>query len=68
MTRADRVLSTPTTSAPTSRRRFLSAAATPTAGSTALALAIPPALAADEPVYALIEKHKTMTGRSFCHP
>ena len=65
MTRADRVLSTPTTSAPTSRRRFLSAAVTPTAGSAALALAIPPALAADEPVYALIEKHKTMTAALF---
>ena len=43
MTQADRVLSTPPTNTPTSRRRFLSTAATLAAGSAALGLAIPPA-------------------------
>jgi hypothetical protein len=43
------------------RRRFLSTAAILAAGSAALALAIPPAVAADDPMYGLIEKHKATT-------
>jgi hypothetical protein len=58
MTQADRVLSTPPTNTPTSRRRFLSTAATLAAGGAALGLAIPPALATDDPIFDLIEKHK----------
>jgi hypothetical protein len=42
---------------PTSRRRFLSAAATLAAGSAASGLAIPPAFATD-PIFAAIEAHK----------
>jgi hypothetical protein len=52
------VLSTPPTNTPTSRRRFLSTAATLAAGSAALGLAIPPALAADDPIFVAIEAHK----------
>jgi hypothetical protein len=59
MLEADRVHSTPPTNTPTSRRHFLSTAATLAAGGAALALAIPPALAtADDPIYAAIERHK----------
>jgi hypothetical protein len=62
MTQADCVLSTPPTNTPiagaTSRRNFLTTAAGIAAGGTALALAIPPAHAADDPVFALIEAHK----------
>jgi hypothetical protein len=61
MAQADRVHSTPPTNAPTSRRRFLSTAATLAAGSAALALAIPPALATHDPVYSIIETHKATT-------
>ena len=61
MTQADSVHSTPPTNTPTTRRRFLSATATLAAGSTAMALAIPPAAAIHDPVYALIETHKAMT-------
>jgi hypothetical protein len=60
MTQADRVHSTPPTNTPT-RRRFLSTAAALTAGSAVLGLAIPSALAAHDPVYALIETRKAMT-------
>jgi hypothetical protein len=61
MTQADSVHSTPPTNAPTTRRRFLSAAATLAAAGTVLASAIPPASAIHDPVYALIETHKAMT-------
>ena len=50
--------STPRTNTPTSRRRFLSTAATLAAGSAALGLAIPPALATADPIFAAIEQHK----------
>jgi hypothetical protein len=64
MTQADRVLSTPPINTPissaTSRRDFLTSAAGIAAGGTALALAIPPAAAVHDPVYALIETHKAM--------
>jgi hypothetical protein len=42
----------------TTRRRFLSTAAGIAAGGTAFALAVPPASAADDPVFALIETHR----------
>jgi hypothetical protein len=58
MTQADRVISTPQTNTPTSRRRFLSTTATLAAGGAALGLAIPPALATTDPVFDAIEKHK----------
>jgi hypothetical protein len=58
MDQADRVHSTPPTNAPTSRRRFLSTAATLAAGGAALGLTIPPALAADDPIFVAIEAHK----------
>jgi hypothetical protein len=61
MAQATSVHSTPPTNTSASRRRFLSVAATLAAGSAALALAIPPAVAAADPVYALIETHKAMT-------
>jgi len=61
MTQAESVLSTPPTNTPTTRRRFLSTAATLAAGSAAVALAIPPAAATHDPIYALIETHKVMT-------
>jgi hypothetical protein len=63
MTQADSVHSTPRTNAPTSRRRFLSTAATLAAGSAALALAIPPAAAAesDDPIFAMIERHRELS-------
>jgi hypothetical protein len=41
-----------------SRRRFLSTAAALAAGGAALGLAIPPALAPDDPIFAAIEQHK----------
>jgi hypothetical protein len=63
MTQADSVLSTPPTNAPTSRRRFLSAAATLAAGSAALGLAIPPAAATDDPIFVAIEAHKAAFAR-----
>ncbi len=63
MTQADRVLSTPPINAPTSRRRFLSVASTLAAGSAALALAIPPALATDDPIFVAIEAHKAAFAR-----
>jgi hypothetical protein len=59
MSEATRVLSTPPTNTPT-RRRFLSTAATLAAGSAALALDIPPALAADDPILAMIAVHKKL--------
>ena len=66
MTRADRVLSTPTTNTPvdTSRRRFLSQAAVGAAGGAALGVALPlpgPAGASErvpDPILAAIELHK----------
>jgi hypothetical protein len=60
MTQADCVLSTPRPNTPVdpTRRRFLSTAASVAVGGTALALASPPARAADDPVFALIEAHK----------
>jgi hypothetical protein len=66
MTQADSVHSTPPLNTSkshlldetTSRRRFLSTAAGIAAGGTALALAIPPASAADDPVFGLIAAHK----------
>jgi hypothetical protein len=58
MTQADSVHSTPPTNAPTSRRRFLSTAATLAAGGAALALAIPPAFATDDPIFVAIEAHR----------
>jgi hypothetical protein len=61
MTQADSVHSTPPTNTPTTRRRFLSASATLAAVGTAGVLAIPPAAAIHDPVYALIETHKAMT-------
>jgi hypothetical protein len=63
MTQADRVLSTPPTNAPTSRRRFLSTAAALAAGGAALAVAIPPALATDDPIFIAIEAHKAAFAR-----
>jgi hypothetical protein len=61
MDQADSVLSTPPTNTPivgaTSRRNFLTTAAGMATGGTAL-LAIPPARAADDPVFSLIETHK----------
>jgi hypothetical protein len=60
MTQADCVHSTPPTNAPTSRRRFLSTAAALAAGGAALGLAIPPALAADDPILAMIAVHKKL--------
>jgi hypothetical protein len=59
MTQADSVHSTPPTNSPTSRRRFLSAAATLAAGGAALGLTIPPALATDGPIFVAIEKHRS---------
>jgi hypothetical protein len=52
-----------------SRRRFLSTAAGIAAGSTALALTIPPARAAGDPVFALIEKHRAANAalEAACH-
>jgi hypothetical protein len=60
MTKANRVHSTPPTNTPVdpTRRRILSQAAGIAAGGAALALAIPPARAADDPVFALIEAHR----------
>jgi hypothetical protein len=58
MTQAERVHSTPPINAPTSRRRFLSTTAALAAGSAALGLAIPPALAADDPIFVAIAAHK----------
>ena len=63
MTQADRVHSTPPINTPTSRRRFLSTAATLAAGGAALGLAIPPALATDDPIFAAIEQHKAAFAR-----
>jgi hypothetical protein len=64
MTQAETRLSTPPTNTPTSRRRFLSTAATLAAGSAALlGLAIPPALATDDPIFAAIEAHKAAFAR-----
>jgi hypothetical protein len=40
------------------RRRFLSTTATLAAGSAAVALAIPPAFAADDPIFDAIDAHK----------
>jgi hypothetical protein len=62
MDQADRVHSTPPTNSPTSRRRFLSAAAALAAGSAALALEIPPALATEsDPIFAMIERHRELS-------
>src|ERR1039458_2209457 len=58
MTQAKTRDSTPPLNAPTTRRRFLSTAATLAAGSAALGLAIPPALATDDPIFVAIEAHK----------
>ena len=60
MTQADSVHSTPPINTPivTTRRRFLSTAAGIAAAGTALALAAPPARAATDPVFALIEAHR----------
>jgi hypothetical protein len=63
MTQADSVHSTPPTNTPTSRRRFLSTAATLAAGGAALGLAIPPALATDDPIFVAIEAHKAAFAR-----
>jgi hypothetical protein len=63
MTKADSVLSTPPTNTPTSRRRFLSTAATLAAGGAALAVAIPPAVATDDPIFVAIEAHKAAFAR-----
>jgi hypothetical protein len=57
MPKADSMHSTPKT--PTTRRGFLSSATSIAAGG-ALALTILPALAVDDPVFALIEKHKAL--------
>jgi hypothetical protein len=62
MTQADSVHSTPPTNTPT-RRRFLSTAATLAAGGAALGLAIPPALATDDPIFVAIEAHKAAFAR-----
>src|SRR5471032_3525377 len=61
MTQADRVHSTPPTNTSATRRRFLSTTAALAAGSAALALAIPPALATDDPIFARIAIHKKLT-------
>jgi hypothetical protein len=62
MTQADRVHSTPPINTPTSRRRFLSTAATLAAGSAAVALAIPQAAAAEsDPIFAMIERHRELS-------
>jgi hypothetical protein len=58
MDQADRVHSTPPTNTPTSRRRFLSTAATLAAGGAALGLAIPPALATNDPIFVAIDAHR----------
>lgn len=66
MTRADRVLSTPPTSAPidTTRRRFLSQAALVAAGGAALGVALPLPVSAEatervpDPIFAAIEAHR----------
>jgi hypothetical protein len=63
MTQADSVHSTPRTNTPTTRRRFLSTTAALAAGSAALGLAIPPALATDDPIYEAIEKHRAAFAR-----
>jgi hypothetical protein len=63
MTQADSVHSTPPINTPTSRRRFLSTAATLAAGGAAFGLAIPPALATDDPIFAAIEAHKAAFAR-----
>jgi hypothetical protein len=61
MAQADRVHSTPPTKTPT-RRRFLSTAATLTAGGAALGLAIPPALATEsDPIFAMIQRHRELS-------
>jgi hypothetical protein len=60
MTQADSVLSTPPINTPTTRRRFLSASAGLAAGGAAAVLAISPAGAAHDPIFALIEKHKAL--------
>jgi hypothetical protein len=57
MTQADSENTTAMPVAPT-RRRFLSTAATLAAGGAALGLAIPPALASNDPIFVAIEKHK----------
>jgi hypothetical protein len=62
MDQADSVHSTPPINTPivgaTSRRNFLTTAAGIAAGGTGLALVIPAARAADDPVFPLIEAHK----------
>jgi hypothetical protein len=60
MIQADSVLSTPPTNLPAvpTRRGFLSQAACIAAGGTALGLATPPASAANDPIFALIETHR----------
>jgi hypothetical protein len=63
MTQADRVSNTPPTNTPTSRRRFLSTAATLAAGGAALTVAIPPARATDDPIDEAIEAHKAAFAR-----
>jgi hypothetical protein len=61
MTQADSVHSTPPLNTPTSRRRFLSVTAALAAGSAALGLAIRPALATADPIFARIAIHKKLT-------
>jgi hypothetical protein len=63
MTQANRVHSTPPTNTPTSRRHFLSTAATLAAGGAALGLSIPPALATDDPIFVAIDAHKAAFAR-----
>jgi hypothetical protein len=58
MTQAETRVSTPRTNTSATRRSFLSTAATLAAGSAALAVAIPPALAAHDPIFAAIEAHR----------
>jgi hypothetical protein len=60
MAQVDSENSTALPVAPT-RRRFLSTVVGIAAGGTAVVLAIPPAAAIHDPVYALIETHKAMT-------
>lgn len=62
MARVDSENTTPMPVVPT-RRRFLSTAATLAAGGAVLGLAIPPALATDDPIFVAIEAHKVAFAR-----
>ena len=61
MLEADRVHSTPPTNAPTTRRSFLAVTATLAASSAVLAVAVPPALATNDPIFAMIERHRELS-------